>query len=152
MSEPPAAGEHPVSFAFEDLELGMRARFAKLVTDADVANFAALSGDNNPIHVDPAYAADTPFKACIAHGFLTGSLISTVFGTRLPGAGAIYISQTMNFRAPVYLGDTITAEVEIAELWPAKNRVKFDCACLNQDGKPVLVGEAILMVPRRTAT
>ncbi len=143
---------HPVSFAFEDLDLGMKARFSKRVSEQDVAGFADLSGDHNPIHVNPAYAAKTPFKACIAHGFLTGSLISTVFGTRLPGAGAIYISQTMNFRAPVFLGDTITAEVEIAELWSAKSRVKFDCSCVNQDGKTVLIGEAILMVPRREAT
>ncbi|MEO1719304.1 MAG: MaoC family dehydratase, partial [Pseudomonadota bacterium] len=127
------------------------AQLSKRVTTADIALFADLSGDNNPVHVDPAYAETTIFKACIAHGILTGSLVSALFGTRLPGPGAIYISQTFNFRAPVFAEDEITAEVEVSDLFPAKNRVKFDCVCRNQTGKTVLVGEAILMVPSRNA-
>jgi len=134
---------------FEDLELGLTASLNHSITEADTQAFAALSGDTNPVHVDPEYASGTLFKACIAHGMMTGSLISALFGTKLPGPGAIYISQTFNFRAPVYFGDQITAEVEVADLYPAKNRVKFDCVCRNQNDKTVLVGEAILMVPSR---
>lgn len=121
------------------------------VTDDDIRRFAELSGDFNPVHIDPAYAAETIFKNCVAHGIFTGSLVSAVFGMKLPGPGAIYISQTFNFRAPVYAGDKLTAYVEIVDLYPAKNRVKFNCACRNQDGKDVLVGEAILMVPSRAS-
>ncbi|MEO1694644.1 MAG: MaoC family dehydratase [Pseudomonadota bacterium] len=145
-------GSALVGLMFEDLELGQSAALSKTVTTADIAVFAELSGDNNPVHVNPDYAATTMFKQCIAHGMLTGSLISALFGTRLPGPGAIYISQTFNFRAPVFARDEITAEVEVADLFPAKNRVKFDCVCRNQTGKTVLVGEAILMVPSREAT
>ena len=141
-----------VSYSFEDLELGMQASVSQTLSEADINAFAALCGDHNPVHIDPAYAAQTMFKDRIAHGMLTGSLISTVFGMKLPGAGAIYISQSLNFRAPVYIGDTITASVEIAALIPAKNRVRFDCQCQNQNGKQVLIGEAILMVPSREST
>ncbi|MGF1649412.1 MAG: MaoC family dehydratase [Hyphomicrobiaceae bacterium] len=141
-----------VSYAFEDLELGMSASFTQVIERSDIDAFAKLCGDYNPVHVDPAYAATTLFKDCIAHGILTGSLISTVFGMKLPGAGAIYVSQTFNFRAPVYAGDRITAHVEVMELYPAKSRVKFKCWCTNQSGRDVLLGEAILMVPLRNAT
>lgn len=134
---------------FEDLELGLRAEMTKTITQDEIDLFARISGDHNPIHVDRAYAAQTMFQSTIAHGFLTGSLISSVFGMKLPGPGAIYISQTMNFRAPVLPGDEITAAVEVAELYVAKKRAKFDCACTNQHGKLVLRGEAILMVPAR---
>ncbi|MEL6227528.1 MAG: MaoC family dehydratase [Pseudomonadota bacterium] len=144
-----AHAELPKSYMFEDLELGQTATLSHQITEADTHTFAALSGDTNPVHVDPTYASQTLFKACIAHGMMTGSLISALFGTKLPGPGAIYISQTFNFRAPVYFGDQITAEVEVADLYPAKNRVKFDCVCRNQNDKTVLVGEAILMVPSR---
>ena len=137
---------------FEDLELGMQASQTQRVTAECIAKFADLVSDHNPVHIDKAYAAQTMFKDCIAHGMLTGSYISGVFGMKLPGPGAIYVSQTLNFRAPVYAGDDITASVEVVALLPGKSRVKFACACTNQDGRVVLAGEAILMVPARAAT
>lgn len=138
--------------AFEELELGMRAQTVHRVSENDIRRFADLVGDYNPVHLDKAYAKTTIFKDCIAHGMLTSSYISGIFGMKLPGPGAIYISQTLNFRAPVYAGDEITASVEIVGLYPQKSRVKFACECCNQAGKIVLLGEAILMVPSRDAT
>lgn len=138
-------------YMFEDMELGMSAWMDHTVTSEDIARFAELSGDFNPVHVDKEYAATTMFKDCIAHGVFTGSLVSALFGMKLPGPGAIYISQTYNFRAPVYVGDTITSHVEVADLYPKKKRVKFDCVCRNQHGKDVLVGEAILMLPSKSS-
>ncbi len=144
--------EPVAGYVFEDLELGMTAQVIHTVRAHDIARFAELTGDYNPVHLDKAYAAGTMFKDCIAHGMLTGSYVSAVFGMHLPGPGAIYISQTLNFRAPVYAGDEITTAVEIVGLYPQKSRVKFACTCTNQRGKTVLAGEAILMVPSRTAS
>lgn len=138
--------------AFEDLELGMSAEATRKVTQNDIERFSELVGDHNPVHLDEDYAKTTIFKHRIAQGMLTGSYISAVFGTNLPGPGAIYVSQTFNFRAPVYAGDEITVRVEVVDLIPAKSRAKFACACVNQIGKTVLTGEAILMVPNRAAT
>lgn len=136
------------TYLFEDLELGMEASYQRHVSQSDIVAFAEISGDKNPVHLDPVYAAKTPFNGCIAHGMLTSAYISAVFGTELPGPGAIYISQTLNFRAPVRAGDKVLAKVRVVELFPAKRRARFDCVCL-VDGKPVLEGEAILMVPGR---
>jgi 3-hydroxybutyryl-CoA dehydratase len=138
----------PKSHAFEDLEVGMSASYSRLVTQADIEAFAAVSGDFNPVHVDEAYAAGTMFKTRIAHGMLTAGYISTVFGMDLPGPGCIYVSQTLNFRGPVKAGDTVVATVTIVELYPAKRRARFECTC-KVAGKSVLEGEAILMVPGR---
>ncbi|MFZ4805789.1 MAG: MaoC family dehydratase [Hyphomicrobiaceae bacterium] len=138
------------SYYFEDLEPGMEARLVKTITEADVIGFATVTGDCNPIHLDPVYAAATPFKSRVAHGMLTGGLLSAVFGTTMPGPGAIYVSQTMNFRAPVMLGDTVTAVVRVVELFGPKRRVRFDCECRVGD-KTVLSGEAMLIVPGRPA-
>jgi len=138
------------SYYFEDLELGMEASFQKVVTEADINGFAEVTGDKNPVHLDPEYAAKTMFKERIAHGMLTASFISAVFGTELPGPGVIYISQTLNFRAPVKIGQTVTAKVRLVELFPAKRRARFDTIC-TADGKVVLEGEAMLMVPARPA-
>lgn len=144
-----AAAPTPASYyAYEDLKIGMTAEYAHTISDDDVAAFAALTGDTNPVHLYPDYAARTRFKAPIVHGLLTASYISTVLGTLLPGAGAIYLSQTLKFRAPVYHGDTVTARVEITELIPGKDRALFKCECLVED-RLVLEGEAVLMVPRR---
>lgn len=137
------------AYAFEDLVVGMEASYARRVTAADVSQFAEVTGDKNPVHLDEAYAAKTIFKAPIAHGMLTAGYISTVFGMELPGPGAIYISQTLNFRGPVKIGDEVIARVKVMELYPAKRRARFDCLCLVA-GKPVVEGEAILMVPGRT--
>jgi len=137
-------------YYFEDLELGMEASFAKTVSAADILAFAEVTGDKNPVHLDPDFAAKTPFKQPIAHGMLTASYISAVFGLELPGPGAIYVSQTLNFRAPVMIGDRVVAKVRVRELYPAKRRVRFECVCA-VDGKPVLEGEAVLMVQGRPA-
>ncbi len=135
---------------FEDLELGMEASFAKTVTAADILAFAEITGDWNPVHLDADYAAKTVFREPIAHGMLTAGYISAVFGSEMPGPGSIYVSQTLNFRAPVKIGDEVVAKVRVMELYPAKRRVRFDCACAVA-GKIVLEGEAVLMVPGRPA-
>lgn len=138
------------SYAFEDIEVDMAASLSRKVRKDDIMSFAEITGDFNPMHVDEAYAAKTPFKGCISHGMLTASYISAVFGMRLPGPGAIYISQTLNFHRPVHIGDTVTTTVRVAEMLPAHNRVMFDCVCHNEAGKAVLEGEAVLMVPSRS--
>ena len=104
---------------FEDLSVGMTERFTKTVASSDVVGFAQLTGDRNPIHLSEHFAAKTSFRTRIAHGLYTASLISAVLGTRLPGPGAVYISQTLNFRAPVKIGDTVAVTVTVAELIPA---------------------------------
>lgn len=134
------------SYGFEELEVGMEASYTRAITAADITTFAEVSGDTNPLHLDPAYAATTIFKSPIAHGMHTAGYISTVFGTLMPGPGAIYVSQTLNFRGPVRAGDTVIATVRVLELFPAKNRARFECTC-TVNGKSVLEGEAILMVP-----
>jgi 3-hydroxybutyryl-CoA dehydratase len=136
------------AYYFEDLQLGMEASFAKTVTEADIMAFAEVTGDKNPVHIDEDYAAKTKFKGRVAHGMLTAGYISAVFGMELPGPGAIYVSQTLNFRAPVRIGDQAIAKVKVVELIPAKRRARFDCVCSVGD-TIVLEGEAILMVPRR---
>jgi 3-hydroxybutyryl-CoA dehydratase len=135
---------------FEDLSVGQEASLSKTVTEADIAAFAEISGDKNPVHLDAQYAAGTMFKERIAHGMLSAAYISAVFGMKLPGPGAIYISQTLNFKAPVKIGDTVVATVKVAELIPEKKRARFECVC-SVNGKPVVQGEAVLMVPARPA-
>jgi 3-hydroxybutyryl-CoA dehydratase len=136
------------TYHFEDLEVGMEASFAKTVSEADIVAFAEVTGDKNPVHLDAAYAAKTIFKEPIAHGMLTAGYISAVFGMELPGPGAIYVSQTLNFRGPVKVGDRVVAKVRVVELYPAKRRARFESTC-SVGGKPVLEGEAVLMVPAR---
>jgi 3-hydroxybutyryl-CoA dehydratase len=135
---------------FEDLALGMRETLRKTVDAADVVGFAEVTGDRNPIHLSEHFAAKTPFGTRIAHGLYTASLISAVLGTRLPGPGAIYISQTLNFRAPVKIGDTVDVAVTVAELVPEKFRARLACAC-TVEGEAVLDGEAWVKVPSRQA-
>lgn len=136
------------TYCFEDLEVGMEASFQRTVTEAHINTYADVTGDKNPVHLDAAFAAKTPFKERIAHGMLTAAYISAVFGMELPGPGAIYVSQTLNFRAPVKIGDVVLAKVRVVELFPAKRRARFECVC-SIAGKPVLEGEAVLMVPAR---
>ena len=138
------------AYCFEDLEVGMEASFSKTVSENDIVTFAEVTGDKNPVHLDRAYAAKTIFKDLIAHGMLTAGYISAVFGMELPGPGAIYVSQTLNFRAPVKIGDRVIPKVRVMELYPPKQRARFECVC-SVDGKPVLEGEAVLMVPSRPA-
>jgi len=138
------------SYFFEDLQLGMEASFAKTVSEADINAFAEVSGDRNPVHIDAAYAAKTFFKERIAHGMLSAGYISAVFGMEMPGPGAIYISQTLNFKAPVKIGDRVVAKVKVVELYPEKRRARFECVCTVGE-TPVVTGEAMLMVPARPA-
>ena len=137
-------------YFIEDLEPGMTATFGKTITDADILMFAGVSGDTNPVHLNEEFAAGTPFHGRIVHGMLTASLISTVLGTKLPGPGCIYMSQTMRFLAPVRSGDTVRAEVTLRTVDREKKRAIFDTAC-KVLGKNVLEGEAVLFVPRRPA-
>ena len=143
-------GNTPKSVYFEELTVGQEASQSNVVTADIIGAFAAVSGDHNPVHVDAEYAATTMFKERIAHGMLSAAYISAVFGMQLPGPGAIYISQTLNFKAPVKIGDTVVTTVKVAELVPEKKRAKFECVCA-VNGKPVVQGEAVLMVPARPA-
>lgn len=133
---------------FEDLSVGMTEVLRKEIDSAHVVGFAEVTGDRNPIHLSEHFAAKTPFGTRIAHGLYTASLISAVLGTRLPGPGAVYISQTLNFRAPVKIGDTVEVKVSVAELVPEKSRARLACTC-SVDGEIVLDGEAWVKVPSR---
>ena len=128
----------------------MQASIAHTVTAQDIDDFARVSGDINPVHLDEAYAAATPFKQRIAHGILTASFISAVLGTKLPGPGCIYVSQALIFRAPVHIGDEVITTVHITDLIPGKRRAIFHCVCKVGE-KAVLEGEAELMVPSRAS-
>lgn len=142
----------PIGFGywFEDLDPGMSETLMRTVMADDVVGFAKLSGDNNPVHLSDHFAAQTPFRERIAHGLYTASLISALLGTRLPGPGAVYISQSLNFRAPVRIGDVVVARVEVAELEPERRRARLLCEC-TVDAKTVLDGEAVVLVPSRAA-
>ena len=133
---------------FEDLTVGQRETLMKTVMDDDVIAFADLSGDRNPVHLSDHFARKTRFGERIVHGLYTASLISTVIGMYLPGPGAVYLSQTLNFRGPVKIGDVINVVVEVQELTEKGRRVKLHCECL-VDGKVVLDGEALVMAPSR---
>lgn len=131
---------------FEDLELGMTETYVKEVKSSDVVGFAEISGDRNPIHLSEHFAARTPFGGRIAHGLYTASLISAVIGTRLPGPGAVYLSQTLNFKAPVRIGDHVVATCTVK----AKDRRRVTLDCVAQVGDTVVAeGEATLLAPAR---
>jgi 3-hydroxybutyryl-CoA dehydratase len=129
-----------------DFQLGERADFSKTVTEADVTAFAGLIGDFNPIHVDAEYARRSRFGRRVAHGMFTAGLISAVLGNKLPGPGAIYLSQQIEFLAPVYIGDTVTAAVEVTAWRPEKRIITLKTDAHNQDGKQVVTGKAVLLV------
>jgi 3-hydroxybutyryl-CoA dehydratase len=133
---------------FDQLEVGDSDRFSKTVTEADIYLFAGVSGDMNPAHIDETYAKGTFFKTRIAHGILSAGFISAVIGTRLPGPGTVYMRQTLNFLAPVRIGDTVTATVEVIEKLKEKKRVRLKTTCVNQDGIQVIDGEALVSPPR----
>ncbi len=133
---------------FEDLEVGMTASYGKTITDADIVMFAGVSGDTNPLHLNAEYAAGTQFGSCIAHGMLSASFISTIFGTKLPGPGCIYMSQNLRFKAPVKVGETVIARVTVTELIPDKKRAKFLTQCTVGD-TVVVDGDALIMAPSR---
>ncbi|MFN3857212.1 MAG: MaoC family dehydratase [Caulobacter sp.] len=132
----------------EDLSVGQSAELTRTVDEAAIVQFADVTGDNNPVHLDEAYAAGTPFKTRIAHGMLSAGYISAVIGTRLPGPGAIYMSQQLSFRRPVKIGDQVTARATITAIDADKARVTIETVC-EVGGKAVLTGEALIMVPRK---
>ena len=127
---------------FSELKLGQKASVQKTFTAADVTAFAGISLDVNPIHMSDGYAKNTIFGKRIVHGILTSGLISAVLANKLPGPGTIYLGQELKFTAPVYLGDDITATVEIVEIREDKKIIKLDTTCVNQDGKKVITGLA----------
>jgi 3-hydroxybutyryl-CoA dehydratase len=120
----------------EDLSLGMSAELAKTITDADIVLFAGVTTDTNAIHLDEEYAKTTPFGGRIAHGMLSAGLISAVLGSRLPGPGCIYLSQTLKFKAPVRAGDTVHAKATVKEILPEKGRVLLDTICTVNHCRP----------------
>ncbi|HEY0022628.1 MAG TPA: MaoC family dehydratase [Longimicrobium sp.] len=134
----------------DEVVVGQTAEFRKTVTETDVVLFAGITGDLNPAHIDEVAASASRFGGRIAHGMLSASFISTVLGTRLPGPGTIYLEQSLRFTAPVRIGDTVTARVEVAELLP-KRRARLTTTVLNQKGEAVVEGEALVMVPARPA-
>ncbi len=134
--------------SIHELKVGDSAQISKTITEEVINDFARATGDFNPVHLDQAYAEKTMFKGRIAHGLFSVGLLSTVLGNILPGHGTIYLSQEAKFLAPVRIGDTITAKVEVIELNLEKNRAKFRTTCINQDGKLVVDGTAWGMPPK----
>ena len=135
-------------YYFEDLEVGMHDVFAKTITDTDIVVFAGISGDTNPVHLNHEFASQTMFEGRIAHGMLSAGFISTVIGTKMPGPGCIYVAQTLKFKAPVRVGDTVAAHCTVTELMPEKKFIKLSTQCMVGD-KVVIDGEATIMVPSR---
>ena len=136
------------TICIEDIEMGMTRYIRKVITDKDIEQFAEISTDHNPVHLDDEYARDTIFEGRIAHGMLTAGLVSAVIGEQLPGHGTIYMSQNLKFLAPVRPGDLVHAEVKVVDMVIDKRQVKLDCRC-EVNGKNVLVGEAIVLAPSR---
>jgi len=135
-------------YTIENMKVGQKAQFQKTFTDADITIFAGLSGDMNPVHINEVKAKESIFGQRIVHGSLTASLTSTVLGMKLPAEGSIFLSQESKFTAPVYVGDTIKATVEVIELDANKNIATFNTCSVNQNGKVVLKGQAKVMPPK----
>lgn len=132
---------------YAEIQIGEKATFSKTITEADINNFAGITGDFNPIHVNQEFASKTMFKKRIAHGMLTGAFISTVLGTTLPGMNTIYVSQEFKFVAPAFIGDTLTATCEVIDKRDDKNFITMKTTVTNQNGKEVVIGEARVMKP-----
>ena len=135
-----------MSYSFEELTEGLSASFEKVVTEQDVQTFAQVTGDTNPVHLDADYAATTNFEKPIAHGMLTAGFISAAIGTKLPGPGCIYLEQSLKFRAPVFIGATVTTTVTVKELNERRRRAVLETVC-TVEGKKVVTGEATIMLP-----
>jgi 3-hydroxybutyryl-CoA dehydratase len=133
---------------YEDIKMGQYAEIVHTVTVEDIEMFGKMSGDYNPLHFNEVWAKTTMFKGRIAHGLLTAAFVSTAIGMKLPGPGTIYLGQSMKFRKPVRIGDTITARVEVASKNDEKERITLKTTCVNQDNEVVLDGEAIVTVMR----
>jgi 3-hydroxybutyryl-CoA dehydratase len=141
-------GGNVIGKTIDEMNIGDAAEFAKTVTETDVTLFAGITGDFNPAHINEDYAKGTLFKGRIAHGMLSAGFVSAALAMKLPGAGTIYLSQSMEFKAPVRIGDTVTARVEVKEKMTEKNRVKFRTTCVNQNGALLMDGEAVVMPPK----
>jgi len=135
--------------SIDELRIGDTAQFSKTVTENELEHFAQATGDFNPVHFDQAYAENTLFKERIAHGILSIGFISALFGNIFPGPGTIYLTQEVKFLAPVRIGDTITAKVEVMEIISEENRAKFKTTCTNQNGQDVVSGTAWVMPPKK---
>ena len=134
--------------SINEINIGDKSSYSRTVTETDVVLFGGVSGDLNPAHFNEEYCKETMFKGRIAHGMLSAGYISTVLGMQLPGPGTIYLSQEVKFIAPVRFGDTITATVEVVEKIEDKNRIVLETICINQQGKVVVKGKAIVMPPK----
>ncbi len=134
------------SYQINEIEIGMSVSLTQIITDEDIKKFASLSGDNNPVHLDEDYAEKSRYKKRIAHGLLSASFFSALFGTRLPGKGCVYVSQNLNFKRPVYLDDTVTATVTVIKINVEKKRVFFETVCTVKN-KKVIDGSAELYIP-----
>lgn len=139
----------PEGKTIDEMKIGDSAQISKTITEEIVNEFARVTGDTNPVHTDQAYAEKTRFKGRIAHGVYSLGLFSTLLGNILPGYGTIFLSQEVTFLAPVRIGDTITARVEVVELLADKNRAKFRTTCVNQDETVVVDGFAWGMPPKK---
>jgi 3-hydroxybutyryl-CoA dehydratase len=137
-------------FYFDELTMGQTAETSRVVGSADIEAFAAVSGDFNPLHLDDAYARTTTFGERIAHGMLSASFISGLIANKLPGAGTIYLSQSLRFRRPVRIGDLVVARVTVKSLDEGRSHVTLDTVC-EVNGKAVIEGEALVIAPRRPA-
>ena len=131
----------------DQLKVGQIHQSSVTITEEMVERFAQATGDHNPIHLDEAYAKETVFKSRVAHGMLQAGILSGVLGTRFPGIGTIYLSQTLKFLKPVFIADEITFRLKVLEVFKDKNRVRLETICTNQRGETVLTGEALVMVP-----
>jgi len=136
-----------VNYTYDEITIGQRATYARTVEERDIQLFAVVSGDVNPLHLDADYAAGTRFGERIAHGMLTGAFISAALALELPGPGAIFMEQSLRFRLPVKIGDSITVELEVTEKNDRRQSVTLDCRAVNQDGKAVATGTAVVMAP-----
>ena len=131
---------------FSELRVGQAEEFTKTVTETDIVMYAGITGDFNPLHVNEEYARQSRFSGRIAHGMLTAGLVSAVLGMKLPGEGSIYVSQSLRFTKPVRIGDTITARIEVLELYSEQKRVRLATTCRNQHRDLVLEGEALVLM------
>ncbi|MEH6582523.1 MAG: MaoC/PaaZ C-terminal domain-containing protein [Halioglobus sp.] len=135
------------NYTYDELSIGQTASYTKVIDEKDIQLFAAVSGDVNPVHLDAQFAAGTQFKERIAHGMLTGAIISAALALELPGPGSIYLAQTLRFRLPVKIGDSVTVNLEVTEMKDRRKTVTLDCKAVNQHGKTVATGSAEVMAP-----
>jgi 3-hydroxybutyryl-CoA dehydratase len=138
--------ERQATLGIERLEVGMTECYEQTITDADIKAFSGISGDNNPVHVSEEYAVKSRYKKRIAHGMLSASFFSALFGTKLPGSGCVYVAQSLRFRRPVYLGDTVKATIQVLKIDIENSRVFFSTVCTVK-GRVVIDGEAEIYMP-----